>query len=396
MIVAVLLVALVVVGGYYLAFLAFARRDTGRQVAISDHAMDRDPEGAKALAAEWEREGLPRSPLGRLRLARAWSIAGDHRRALTVLDSVELPGGRVGRPLRRMASQVRFVALEALGEKERAARILDETIEEDPAAPWLLATDPKLVKAPSVKRSLVAQGMDVKEALKEHRFDDAAGMTEVLIRRAGRNPSVRPALPNVYMILGSAQLAAGQDEAADASFRLFVDLSRDRDAAQKRMKLVRAEAVLLGGRISQATAAFEALVDEQGTPEAFAGLAMCRVRQGDADLAARDLDRAIELGYDDQKARFLRAQILVDQGRLTEAVALAREVASSRPSSDLQAVYTLAYVLATAQQPDAEAALRRYVAADPNDPDLAPLLQRPAPDGSTWREFLEAPPSPDL
>jgi predicted Zn-dependent protease len=295
-----------------------------------------------------------------------------------------------------MASQVRFVALEALGEKERAARILDETIEEDPAAPWLLATDPKLVKAPSVKRSLVARGMDVKEALKEHRFDDAADMTEVLIRRAGRNPSVRPALPNVYMILGSAQLAAGRDEAADASFRLFVDLSRDRDAAQKRMKLVRAEAVLLGGRISEATAAFEALVDEQGTPEAFAGLAMCRVRQGDADLAARDLDRAIDLGYDDQKARFLRAQILVDQGRLTEAVTLARDVASTRPSSDLQAVYTLAYVLATAQHPDAEAALRRYVAADPNDPDLAPLLQRPAPDGSTWREFLGAPPSPDL
>ena len=96
----------------------------------------------------------------------------------------------------------------------------------------------------------------------------------------------------------------------------------------------------------------------------------------------------MELGYDADKARLIRSQIVADLGRHDEAIDLAREAAGSYPPSDRQTTYTLAYVLATAQHPDAEAALRRYVEVLPHDPDLPHLLIRPAPDGRTWREYL--------
>jgi hypothetical protein len=110
----------------------------------------------------------------------------------------------------------------------------------------------------------------------------------------------------------------------------------------------------------------------------------------------RALDTAEEAGYPPGKARFLRCQILVDLGEMSEADRLAREAASERPASDPETVYTLAYVAATAHLPDADATLRRYVELLPNDPDLGPLLERLAPDGRTWRERLEVAPRPDM
>lgn len=331
------------------------------------------------------------NPLGRLRLAAGWSLAGDHHRALGVLDSIEIPGGRAGRYIRRLASEQRFDVLEALGEHERAKRILDDAIEEDPGAPWLLRATSK-DQGELTDGAIVAQGMHVKEAFKGHRFAEAADTHEAVLRRIARNPVARLALPLGHLVLGSAQLSAGRDSAAEASFQEFVKRSSDQDAAEKRVMKARAEALLRSGRISEAAPVYEALVAEEGTADAYAGLAMCLVRLGEVERAARDLDRAEALGFDGDRARFLRAQILVDQGRSEEAVTLAHEAARSRPSSDPQAAYTLAYVLATAQHPDAEATLRTYVTIDPNDPDLDPLLDRPAPNGRTWREHLESSP----
>lgn len=392
----VLLFVTAVLGCLLLAFLFSTWRDARREVAIAQRALGGDVGGAKALANQWDRGGGPRAPAARLRLAKAWSIAGDHQRALAILDRTQLPSGRMGRPLRRIASELRFDVLEALGEKEQAARVVDEAIEEDPRAPWLAKTGSTDPASSPGKRSVYGQGMLVKDAYRDYRFDEAADMTEAMIHRAARNPLMRPTLPFGYLALGSAQLAAGQDSAAEASFRQFVARSSDRDAAVRLMMKTRAEALLMGGRFQEAASTYEALVAEQGTTDVLAGLAMCHLRVGETERAARDLDRAVDLGYDADKARFLRAQILVDQGRSEEAVILAREAASSRPPLDPQRIYTLAYVLGTAQHPDAEAALRGYVELNPNDPDLASLLDRPAPDGRSWREYLESAPEPDL
>ena len=293
-----------------------------------------------------------------------------------------------------MASELRFDVLEALGEREQAARLINDTIDEDPDAPWLLKTGSTSRVPSPADRSVRAQGMLVKDAFKDYRFDEAAELTEAMIHRAAKDPLKRLALPFGYLALGSAQLAAGHDSAAESSFQRFVEKASDHDAAERLIVKTRPEALLKGGRFSEATLAYEALVAEQGTPDAFAGLAMCYLRASEAERAAVALDRAVELGYDEDNSRFIRAQILADQERADEAVTLAREVASSRPPSDLQGTYTLAYVLATTLFPDAEAALRRHLELDPNDPDLPPLLARPAPDGSSWREYLESRPGP--
>lgn len=383
-------VAVIVFGGVYLYLQLSARRDARRMLGISERAADGDAEGAKALVAGWERRTDRAIPLRRLRVVQGWQDAGDHERALALLENIELPKGRSGRSLRWMAWESKFEALKALGQAERAQAVLEEAINEDPAAPWLLIAAPMDPRLTPRTRSVYARGKPIRDAFMDHRFGEAADMMEALIPRAARNPMARVALPLGYLFLGSAQLAAGRDSVAEASFRAFVERSLDRDAAERRVMEARAGALLSGGRYSEAASVYEALVDETGMPSAYSGLAMCRVRLGEADAAARDLDRAEELGFDRDRARFVRAQILVDQRRSAEAVTLAYEAAGTRPPSDPEAAYTLAYVLATAQHPDAEATLRSYVAMQPDDPDLSPLLDRSAPNGSTWREYLES------
>lgn len=388
----VLLVVLAVLGCCFLVFLFKFQRDARREVVIFERALAGDVDEAAALAARWDRGRDPTSPATRLRLARSQWKAGDPHRALEILDGTKLPKGRLARPIRQMALELRFDVLEALGEKEQAASVINQTIDEDPGTPWLLKTGfTSRVPSPA-SHSLQAQGKLVNDAFKDYRFDEAAELTEAMITMVAKAPSKRMALHFGYLLLGSAQMAAGQDSAAEASFQRYVAKASDREAAERLIVKMRAESLLKGGRFSEATSAYEAFAAEQATADAFVGLAMCHMRAGKTDQAARELDRAVELGYDADKARFIRAQILADQGRADEAVTLAREAASSRPPSDLQGAYTLAYVLATTQHPDAEAALRRHMELDPNDPDLPPLLERPAPDGSTWRVYLDSEP----
>jgi tetratricopeptide (TPR) repeat protein len=370
---------------------------TRRMQAIARHVYDGDLDGARTLVERWDRGNGPQHPLARVKLAGAWSMVGDHQRVLQVLDGTKLPKGRRGRSLRRMASDLRFRTLKAIGDEDRAEWVLRDTVAKDPTAPWLaIASSERASPTGTLPRDPRVLALLVQDALEDRRFEEAADIAERLVSRIAANPLDRWVLPYAYQTLGTAQLAAGRDSAADASFRESVRRAPDRGAAEKRVMSARAGALLVAGRLAEAAPAYEALVADQGTADAFAGLAMCRIRQGEVERAAHDLDRADALGYASEKARFLRAQILVDQGRPAEAVALARDAAGARASSDPLAAYTLAYVLATAQHPDAEAALRRYVELQPNDPDLPRLLDRPAPRAMTWRGVLEVAPRPDL
>jgi tetratricopeptide (TPR) repeat protein len=389
-----LLVALAVLG-FFVVFLFTFQRDARREVVIFERALEGDLEEAAALATRWDQGRGPTNPVARLRLARSQWKAGDPHRALVILAETKLPKGRLARPIRQMASELRFDVLEALGEQEQAARVINETIDEDPGTPWLLKTGTTSWVPSPASHSLWAQGKLVKDSL-QGLPDEAAELTEALITRAARGPFKLMGSHFGYLLIGSAQMAAGQDSAAEASFQQFVAKASDQAAAKRLIARTRAEALLKGGRFSEATSAYEAFAADQPTAEAFAGLAMCHMRVGKTDQAERELDRAVELGYGEDNARFIRAQVLADQGRNEEAVTLAREAARSRPPSDLLGTYTLGYVLATTLHPDAEAALRRHMELDPNDPDLPPLLERPAPNGSTWREYLGSAPAPDL
>ena len=239
-----------------------------------------------------------------------------------------------------------------------------------------------------IAAELQARGEVVKKALRDHRFGDFADAIEDLISIASPSARASEEMLKAYLLLATAQLAAGRDEAAEASFKEFLDRSSDQAAARNRIALARADALLMGGRFPEAAPLYEAAAAEHETPEAFAGLAMCRIRQGEAASAARDLDRAVELGFDPDRARPVRAQIRADPGRTDEALELARE-ATNGDDPKTEAAYTLVYVLVAAQHPGAEAAVREYVAAHPNDPDLPALLARPAPGGGTWHDLLD-------
>lgn len=379
----------------YLIAIIYARRASRRMRAILDRLNEGDLQGAKELTARWDRGDRPKNPLTRIRLAAAWSTVGDHERALTVLDRTKIPPGLRGRPLRRMASGLRYTTLKAQGDEERAAWLLRDAMTKDPRAPWVLAAtsiDPDASGRQT--KNLQALATVIQAAVKDHRFEEAVEMHERFLRRMARNPGARPVLGHAYLRLATYQVAAHRDSAAEVSFQKFLKRSSNRAVAENQVMEARAAGFLLGGRVAEASSAYEAVATE-GRPEGYFGLAMCRVRQGQAERAERDLDTAEELGYP-KEVRFVRAQILADVGKDMEAVTLAREAASERPSSDPTAAYTLAYVLATARRPDAEAELRRYVELCPNDPDLGRLLDRPAPGSGTWRERLEAPPRPDL
>jgi hypothetical protein len=126
----------VVLGGLYLVLRTRARRVVRRSAAIFRRVMDDDQEGARALLADWDRGDRPKDPLVRLHLAKAWSMIGDHQRALSVLDATKVPKGRLGRSFRRHASELRYKSLKGLGENDRAEWFLRDTMVGDPSAPW--------------------------------------------------------------------------------------------------------------------------------------------------------------------------------------------------------------------------------------------------------------------
>jgi tetratricopeptide (TPR) repeat protein len=403
----------VVLGGFYLLSKFLSARVIKRSAHILRLTTEGHTDAARELATEWDRADRPRSPFARVNLAKVWFVLGEHKRALSVLDATKIPNSRACRPLRRIAAHVRYDALRGLGENERAEWFLRDQAAIDPTAPWLAFSrwetattggdveaagaalaDVRALFAKHPKDEAVLAAL-AQDAFTGHRYADAADLLERLVRRLDRPGARRLTRFELYLLLGMAQVAVGRDAAADESFRTFVERSSDPADAERRVLGTRAGAYLVAGRLDEATRAYQQLVADGQSADAHVGLAMCVLRRGDPARAAHLLDRAEELGYPPEKGRLLRAQILVDQGKGVEADRLARQAASDLPSSNPEALYTLAYVFATAHLPGAEETLRRYVELQPYDPDLAPLLDRPGPDGRTWRERLEVASRPD-
>lgn len=400
----------VVLGGLYLVFRTRARRVVRRSAAIFRRVMDDDPEEARTLVAEWDRGGRPKDPFARLHIAKAWSMIGEHQRALSVLDSTKVPKGRMGRSLRRKASELRYRSLKGIGENDRADWFLRDAAADDPGAPWLGEFSSEVSKADTRQpweskherrerwspRDARAIAVLAQEAVRERRFEDAAELHERFLKRVAKDPTARLILPEMYLAHGAALLAASRDEEAEVAFQEYRARSSDPSAAGRQVIKIRAETLLYVGRIAEALSAYKTLVASREGPGALAGVAMCRLRLGDPQGASDAMDRAEVLGLDPDKARPVRAQIMADQGLGAEADELAlRAAGGDHATTDPAALYTLAYVRATGNLPGAEETLRRYVELQPNDPDLIPLLERPAPGGRPWRELIEIPARPD-
>ena len=403
----------VVLGGFFLLSKILSTRVIKRTSHIMRLSTEGHSDAARELASAWDQGGRPRSPFARVNLAKVWLVLGEHERSLSLLDATKIPNSRACRALRRIAAHVRYDALRALGEHDRAEWFLRDQAAIDPAAPWLAFSRWEAATTDGDTDAAVAAVGDLRtlfgrnpkdeavlaalaqDAFMGHRYPDAADLLERLVRSLDRPGARRLTRFELYLLLGMAQVAAGRDTAADRSFRSFVDQSSEPQVAARRVLGARAGGYLATGRLDEATRAYEQLAAEGESADAQVGLAMCFLRRGDPARAARLLDRAEELGHTPEKSRLLRAQILVDLGMIDDADRLTREAAVGRSGSDPELAYTFAYVRATAHLPDAEETLRRYIELQPNDPDLAALLDRPAPGGGRWRERLEVEPRPD-
>ncbi|MGH9197683.1 MAG: tetratricopeptide repeat protein, partial [Acidimicrobiia bacterium] len=207
----------------YLIVIVSARRAARRMRAILDLLNQGDLQGAKELTAQWDQGDRPKNPLTRIRLAATWSTVGDHERALAVLDRTKIPAGLRGRPLRRMASGLRYTTLTALGEEERAAWFLRDAMTEDPRAPWvLIATSTDQGVSARQTKNPQALATFIQAAAENHRFEEAVEMHERLLRRVARHPGARPVLGHAYLRHATYQVAAHRDSAAEVSFQEFL------------------------------------------------------------------------------------------------------------------------------------------------------------------------------
>lgn len=404
----------VVLGGLWLVLRFIGGRIVKRSTHILRLAAEGDKATARALLEEWDRGDRPRAALARVNIAKAWLAVDEPTRAMRVLETTSISKSRRCLPLRRLAAHVRYDTLKALGEDDRAEWFRRDERAKDPTAPWLATSEwlsayqegdsdraaaaltgvwSALARHPKDEVALAVLAQD---AFTAHRYSQGADLLEQLIHRLDRPGSRRLSWPDAYLFLGTARLASGDDAAAEDAFRAFVKTSPKPEDAEIRVRQAKPDALLVGGRPTEASVMYERLTTGEDSAAAYAGLANCSIRLGEPQRAAQQLDRAEDLGYVSRDAKLLRAQILVDLGEVADADRLAHEEAAARPPSDPGALYTLAYVGVIGELPYAEEALRRYIELRIEDPDLPPLLDRPAPDGRTWRDRISIAARPDL
>jgi len=179
---------------------------------------------------------------------------------------------------------------------------------------------------PEVVRAL----MRAERAYLEDRFPETLEILYPLLTDA-------PDFPPALMILGTAYFRLRRYADCRVALERFLevlpaDLWRTQALGHSYYSL---------GDFARAREHYEAVIDaipeEMGeSPEAVRGLALCHMRQGDADRALELLDHVIELRPDHAEAFTFKARILFDEDRLEEALEAAnrsREIDPYEPQA---------------------------------------------------------------
>jgi tetratricopeptide (TPR) repeat protein len=391
-----------------------------RQIRAIDRAGESEgPEAARAELVVWERRISKRDYNQLIVVARRWWVLDDHQRALAALDRIRFPWWFPTRAFRRAADELRYQVLRDAGRVAEAGSVFNRGLDRDPAAPWVAAAriehaadagDPQhllaaferskaaaLVQNPHL--TLVAQV--AKQAMRLGRHDEAITYTRRLLAeleaREGkpdgivRTTTVVRSLAQLRAAIGALLMGAGDEAGAELEFER-ARIALDDEEGRRVIELLRAEGLVYARRFDEAAEVFDAIAREHDDGRAFAGLAMCRRRLGDLAGARVSLERARELAPELTSLRLLDAMLLADEGKRSEA-----EAALASERADLDDMLALAYVAVVLDLPSAEGSLRAAAAVYPGDePDLAELLDRVAPDGRSWREHVEHPARPDV
>jgi tetratricopeptide (TPR) repeat protein len=345
-------------------------------------ALNRISETVEPLRAEVAATSQIERPLLMAVIARNYSRAADKKLAASVVEqalSDELKNPASGGLAWATVGRLRLNAGDATGALEAARQGQEiDPASDAPAALALEMIDPgQPLAEPIVTRYLnnnpkAAPDLRIAYArvlVENRRFNDASTQLQAVT-------SSRPELAEPWLLLGSLQMQAKQDAAAEASIKRFIELSgspanKDADATDRKRGVSQAYFALsqLAERRKDYTAAERWLSRVDGVEEVVAAQtrrAALLARQGKLPQA-REVIRALpERTAEDKKQKFLaEVQLLRDAKQYQAAYdMLAQASAASPEDSDL--VYDQAMVAEKINRlDDMERLLRRLIELKP-------------------------------
>jgi tetratricopeptide (TPR) repeat protein len=345
-------------------------------------ALNRISETVEPLRAEVAATSQIERPLLMAVIARNYSRAADKKLAASVVEqalSDELKNPASGGLAWATVGRLRLNAGDATGALEAARQGQEiDPASDAPAALALEMIDPgQPLAEPIVTRYLnnnpkAAPDLRIAYArvlVESRRFNDASTQLQAVT-------SSRPELAEPWLLLGSLQMQAKQDAAAEASIKRFIELSgspanKDTDATDRKRGVSQAYFALsqLAERRKDYTAAERWLSRVDGAEEVVAAQtrrAALLARQGKLPQA-REVIRALpERTAEDKKQKFLaEVQLLRDAKQYQAAYdMLAQASAASPEDSDL--VYDQAMVAEKLNRlDDMERLLRRLIELKP-------------------------------
>lgn len=345
-------------------------------------ALNRISETVEPLRAEVAATSQVERPLLMAVIARNYSRAADKKLAASVVEqalSNELKSPTMGGLAWATVGRLRLNAGDASGALEAARKGQEvDPASDAPVALALEMIDPgQPLAEPIVTRYLnnnpkAAPDLRIAYArvlVENRRYADATTQLQAVT-------SSRPELAEPWLLLGSLQMQAKQDAAAETSIKRFIDLSnspsnKDTDAADRKRSVSQAYLALsqLAERRKDYAAAERWLSRIDGADEMVAAQtrrAALLARQGKLPQA-REVIRALpERTAEDKKQKFLaEVQLLRDAKQYQAAYdMLARASAESPDDADL--VYDQAMVAEKLNRlDDMERLLRRLIALKP-------------------------------
>ncbi len=361
-----------------------ASRDARRielQILI---ALNRIGETVEPLRAEVAATSQIERPLLMAVIARNYSRATDKKLAASVVEqalSDELKNPVTGGLAWATVGRLRLNAGDASGALEAARKGQDiDPASDAPAALALEMIDPgQPLAEPIVTRFLnnnpkAAPDLRIAYArvlVENRRFADAATQLQALTTQ-------RPELPEPWLLLGSLQMQAKQDAAAETSLKRFIELTASPakdagDAVDRKRTVSQAYFALsqLAERRKDFTAAERWLSRVDGADEIVAAQtrrAALLARQGKLPQA-RELIRALpERTADDKKQKFLaEVQLLRDAKQYQAAYDMLAQASAAAPD-DADLVYDQSMVAEKLNRlDDMERLLRRLIELKPDN-----------------------------
>ncbi|MFS2100628.1 tetratricopeptide repeat protein [Variovorax sp. Varisp85] len=347
-------------------------------------ALNRIGETVEPLRAEVAATSQVERPLLMAVIARNYARASDKKLAASVVEQAlvdELKSPTSGGLAWATVGRLRLNAGDASGALEAARKGQEiDPASDAPAALALEMIDPgQPLAEPIVTRYLSSNpkaAPDLRIAyarvlVENRRFNDSAAQLQVLT-------TSRPELAEPWLLLGSLQMQARQDAAAETSIKRFIELSANRggnkdadDAADRKRGVSQAYFALsqLAERRKDFTAAERWLARVDGADELVAAQtrrAALLARQGKLPQAREMIRGLPERTPDDKKQKFLaEVQLLRDAKQYQAAYDMLAQ-ASAKSPDDGDLVYDQAMVAEKLNRlDDMERLLRRLIELKP-------------------------------